>query len=93
MYSTFTTSLEHVTPPFNFLLSIQTFVFRQNGAKYAGHYIFLLHFDPNTDEVRFLDPSQDSGVKYISSSILDNARSQPGTDKDIIIIWKKKAPE
>ena len=61
-----------------------------NTEKYAGHYIFLLGFDPNTDEVRFLDPSSDSAVKYVSSSILESARSQPGTDKDIILV--KRVP-
>lgn len=65
--------------------------FSMNTEKYAGHYIFLLGFDPNTDEVRFLDPSSDSAVKYVSSAILESARSQPGTDKDIILV-KRVAP-
>ena len=93
MSLTFTTFLKGAMPIPYFLVSIQTYVYRQNNEKYAGHYIFLLDFDPNTDEVRFLDPSQDSGVKYISSSILDKARSQPGTDMDVIIISKNKALE
>lgn len=57
---------------------------------YAGHYIFLVGFDPDTDEVLYLDPSSDSSIKYISSDILDTARSQPGTDLDVIIITKPK---
>lgn len=61
-----------------------------NLERYAGHYIFLVGFDPNTDEVLFLDPSSDSGMKYVSSGILDVARSQPGTDKDVIIIKKPR---
>ena len=55
---------------------------------YAGHYIFLVGFDVNTDEVLYLDPSSDSGMKYVSSDILDTARSQPGTDLDVIILTK-----
>jgi Guanylylate cyclase len=61
-----------------------------NLERYAGHYIFLVGFDANTDEVLFLDPSSDSGIKYVSSGILDVARSQPGTDKDVIIITKTR---
>lgn len=61
--------------------------------RYAGHYIFLVGFDSNTDEVLFLDPSSDSGMKYVSSGILDVARSHPGTDNDIIIIKKTRKSE
>jgi Guanylylate cyclase len=68
-------------------------MYSSNLERYAGHYIFLVGFDSNTDEVLFLDPSSDSGIKYVSSGILDVARSQPGTDNDVIVIKKRRNSE
>ena len=57
--------------------------------KYAGHYIFLIGYDPNTDEALYLDPSLfSSDVQRAPIITLDAAFSEPGTDHDIIVLSK-----
>ena len=57
--------------------------------KYAGHYIFLIGYDHNTEEALYLDPSLfSSDVQRTPITTLDAAFSEPGTDQDIIVLTK-----
>ena len=55
--------------------------------KYAGHYLFLVDYDDQTEEALYLDPSLVSTEpQRVALSTLEAAFSEPGTDHDIIVI-------
>ena len=57
--------------------------------KYAGHYLFLINYDYQTDEALYLDPSlASSEAQRVALSTLEAAFVEPGTDCDIIVINK-----
>ena len=54
--------------------------------EYAGHYIFLIEYDPTRKFFTYLDPAVNACTSTVSYDTLDSARSHTGTDFDIIII-------
>jgi hypothetical protein len=57
--------------------------------EYAGHYIFLVEFNPIKKIFSYLDPAMDASLITVSFNVLEKARSHIGTDYDIIIINRR----
>ena len=58
--------------------------------EYAGHYIFLLEYDPKKKIFTYLDPALNASIVTVSFNVLEKARSHIGTDYDIIIIHRSQ---
>lgn len=70
-------------------------LYSENGlttaAVYKGHYLLLLVYDPSDDTFLFLDPADSAKyptIMRISSKSLEEARTHPGTDQDIIFCYR-----
>ncbi|KAI8853910.1 Guanylyl cyclase [Chytridium lagenaria] len=53
---------------------------------FMGHYVLLIGYDPETDGILVRDPGTEEGVCFVDASVLDAARSAPGTDHDAIVV-------
>ena len=58
--------------------------------EYAGHYIFLLEYDPKNKIFTYLDPALNASIVTVSFNVLEKARSHIGTDYDVIIIHRSQ---
>lgn len=56
--------------------------------KFIGHYIVLCGFNKNNGRFIFRNPSNGDKICMISFEKLDSARTDYGTDEDIILIYK-----
>ena len=65
---------------------VDTNFLKKRNSGFAGHYVVLLHYEASTRAFWYLDPAQDATVKIMSKLDLDDARTRPGTDNDIIFI-------
>lgn len=68
------------------ILVDDAFLKRKVEGQYAGHYVVLV--DCNDSTFFYLDPATDPEVKKVSWEDLETARTQCGTDHDIILINK-----
>ncbi len=53
---------------------------------FAGHYVVLLGYSFERDEIEYMDPGAGKDRCFIDASQLDQARRVVGTDEDIIEI-------
>ncbi|CAG8681415.1 1818_t:CDS:2 [Funneliformis mosseae] len=56
------------------------------GCNYAGHFIVLIGFDPNTDCLIYRDPGITERYCMVSMNDFELARRSYGTDEDCIVI-------